>query len=67
MIQSFAHKGLKELFATGASRRVRPDLWKRCAQILDALNAAADLSELALPDCDCIRTADTSQHVGGWT
>jgi len=49
MIQAFAHKGLKELFATGKSRRVRPDLWKRCAQILDALNAAADLSELALP------------------
>ncbi|MGD0190824.1 MAG: type II toxin-antitoxin system RelE/ParE family toxin [Rhizomicrobium sp.] len=49
MIVSFAHKGLKELFETGRSRRVRPDLWKRCVQILDALHATNDLQELRLP------------------
>lgn len=49
MIQSFRHKGLKALFRTGASRRVRPDLQPRVIRRLDALDAAADLSELNLP------------------
>ena len=50
MLQSFAQrKGLKELFETGKSRHVRPDLQKRCMQILDALHHAKSLSDLALP------------------
>jgi toxin HigB-1 len=49
MIISFADKGLKELFETGRSRRVRPDLQKRCIQILDALNKVETLRDLALP------------------
>ncbi len=49
MITSFAHKGLKELFETGKSRRIRPDLQKRCVQILDALNTVENLKELTLP------------------
>jgi len=49
VIRSFRHKGLKELFATGASRRVRPDLQRRVIRRLDALDAAADPAELNLP------------------
>jgi proteic killer suppression protein len=49
MIQSFAAKGLKELFETGGSRRVRPDLQKRCLQILDAIHRAETLNDLKLP------------------
>jgi proteic killer suppression protein len=49
MIQSFVHKGLREVFETGKSRRVRPDLWKRAAQILDALHMAKTLNDLKLP------------------
>jgi toxin HigB-1 len=49
MIVSFAHKGLRELFETGKSRRVRPDLQKRCIQILDAIEHMASLKELSLP------------------
>ena len=49
MIISFAHKGLKELFGTGKSRRVRPDLQKRCLQILDAINHCETLKDLTLP------------------
>jgi len=49
MIQSFASKGLKELFETGRSRRVRQDLAKRCIQILDALYHAKTLDDLKLP------------------
>lgn len=49
MIRSFAAKGLKELFETGRTRRVRPDLTKRAIQILDALHRAEKLDDLKLP------------------
>ena len=49
MIQSLIHKGLRELFETGRSRRVRQDLTKRCVQILDALHHATSLDDLKLP------------------
>jgi proteic killer suppression protein len=49
MIVSFAHKGLKELFETGRSRRIRPDLQRRCVQILDAIDHIENLRDIALP------------------
>ena len=59
MLQSFDHKGLKELFETGRTRRVRPDLQKRCLQILDALHHAEKLSDLTLPG---LRLHPDSRH-----
>lgn len=49
MIKSFRHKGLRELFDTGKSRRVRPDLTKRIVRRLDALHNARAPSDLDLP------------------
>lgn len=49
MILSFTHKGLKDLFETGKSSKVRPDLQKRCLQILDVLHHAETLDDLKLP------------------
>ena len=49
MLHSFAHKGLKELFETGKSPKVRQDLQKRCIQILDTLYHAQTLDDLKLP------------------
>ena len=49
MIKSFRHKGLRELFETGKSRKVRPDLSARALRRLDALDAAALTSELNIP------------------
>ncbi len=49
MIGFLAHKGLKELFETGKSPKVRPDLQKRCLQILDALYHTETLDDLKLP------------------
>ena len=49
MIKSFRHKGLRELFETGKSRKVRPDLIGRSLRRLDALDAAALPSELNIP------------------
>ncbi|HEV2652540.1 MAG TPA: type II toxin-antitoxin system RelE/ParE family toxin [Rhizomicrobium sp.] len=45
MIQSFAHKGLKELFERGRSAKIRQDLTRRVIQILDA----GTLDDLKLP------------------
>jgi proteic killer suppression protein len=52
MILSFRHKGLKELFETGASRRIAAPLHRRIVVRLDALDAAADLKEMNQPGFD---------------
>lgn len=49
MIRSFRHKGLAELFETGASRTIRPDLVARTLRRLDALHHAKALEDLRLP------------------
>jgi toxin HigB-1 len=52
MIRSFRHKGLKELFELGSSRKVRPDLQVRALRRLDVLHSAEDLAELNVPGFD---------------
>ncbi len=49
MIRSFRHKGLQELFESGASRGVRKDLQARALRRLDALHHAGALAELNIP------------------
>ncbi|HXT50838.1 MAG TPA: type II toxin-antitoxin system RelE/ParE family toxin [Thermoanaerobaculia bacterium] len=49
MIRSFRHKGLRELFETGQSSRVRADLQARALRCLDALDVAKKLDELRQP------------------
>lgn len=70
MIRSFRHKGLADLYRTGASSKVRPDLQARILRRLDALNAAQQLAELHLPGFDFHRlkgrgAARYSVHVNG--
>ena len=52
MIKSWRHKGLKELFATGDSRRIRPDLKARALRRLDRLNAAENTAQVNIPGFD---------------
>ena len=52
MIRSFRHKGLHELFMTGRSRRIRPDLQERCLVRLEALNAAERPEDMSVPGFD---------------
>ena len=52
MVGSFRHKGLRELFETGRSRRIRPDLQDRILRRLDALDAATRPSEMNIPGFD---------------
>lgn len=49
MIRSFRHKGLRELFETGTSRKVRQDLQGRALRRLDALESADSLETLNVP------------------
>jgi toxin HigB-1 len=49
VIQSFRHKGLRDLFQTGASTGVRPDHQKRALRILHALHQAQRLQDLSIP------------------
>jgi toxin HigB-1 len=49
MIKSFSHTGLKMLFQTGTSAKVRYDLQARALRRLDALNQASSLMDLQLP------------------
>jgi toxin HigB-1 len=48
VIKGFRHKGLKDLFETGRSAAV-PQLWKRCANLLEVLDEAENLNDLSGP------------------
>ena len=49
MIKSYRHQGLKELFETGNSRRVPANFVKRIARMLEVLDEAENLHDLAIP------------------
>lgn len=49
MIRSFRHKGLRDLYVTGQSAKVAPDLIARCKRRLSALQAATAVEDLNLP------------------
>lgn len=69
MIKTFRHKGLRELLATGRSRKIRPDLHARCLRRLDALNQATRPDDMSIPGFDFHRLRGApvrfSVHVNG--
>jgi toxin HigB-1 len=69
VIKSFRHVGLKLLFQTGASAKVRPDMQVRVLRRLDALDQAGLLADLNLPGMQFHRLqgkpARYSLHVNG--
>ena len=52
MIESFKHKGLRELFETGSSAKVQDALAARALRRLDAISAATTPESLNLPGFD---------------
>lgn len=52
MIKSFRHKGLKDFFETGSKRGISAALANRIALRLDALDAAAAVTDVNLPGFD---------------
>ena len=49
MIQSFAHKGLERFFLTGDTRGIQAKHASRLAGLLDRLDAAATIQDMAFP------------------
>ena len=49
MIKSFADKHTQELFSTGRSKRVQPDLLKRAVRRLEYVDLATCLRDLQVP------------------
>ena len=49
MIKTFADRHTEELYVTGQSRRLPPDILKRALRKLGQLNAATVLGDLAVP------------------
>ena len=49
MIRTFRHKGLRELYETGSSRKISPDLTLRVRRRLTALDSAVALPDLNIP------------------
>jgi proteic killer suppression protein len=49
VIKSFRHKGLEQLFVDGTKKGIRPEHAKRLEDILDRLNAAAEIGDMDFP------------------
>jgi toxin HigB-1 len=49
MIQTFADKETQQLFSTGKSKRLPPDLVKRALRRLEYIHLANDLNDLRVP------------------
>jgi proteic killer suppression protein len=49
VIRSFADRPTHELYTTGRSRRLPPEIWKRAVLKLEQLNAATGLGDLEVP------------------
>jgi proteic killer suppression protein len=49
MIKSYRHKGLRELFERGATRRIDETFRDRCQEILVAINTARHTNQLNVP------------------
>ena len=70
MIKNIRHRGLKELFNTGSSRRIGQRYKERAIRKLDALNQAVTPQELNIPGFDFHKLENTnperySIHVNG--
>jgi proteic killer suppression protein len=69
VIESFKHRGLKELFETGKTAGVRADLHRRAIIGLDALDATTSLEALRQPGFDFHALRGTTRrysiHVNG--
>lgn len=52
MIVSFRHKGLEALFAAGSKRGIPPQYAQKLTDILDQLDAAQEVNDMAYPGAD---------------
>jgi proteic killer suppression protein len=48
MIGTFRHKGLEEIFLTGKTRRISPDVVRKCIRILQLMEAVNQPEEMEI-------------------
>lgn len=61
VIQTFADKDTHQLFVTGKSRRLPPDLVKRARRRLEYVDLATDLSDLKAPPSNRLHDLKTDR------
>jgi proteic killer suppression protein len=60
VIKNWRHKGIKEVHETGKSKLVPPNLLPRVIRILDLLDEAENLNDLAIPSYQTHRLKGTN-------
>lgn len=66
MIESFASTETEQLFSTGKSRRLPPDILRRAVMRLTQLDAATALEDLRLPPSNRLE-ALSGDRAGQWS
>jgi proteic killer suppression protein len=66
MIRSFAGTETPQLFATGKSRRLPPDIWRRAMMRLYQLDAALSVTHLRTPPSNRLE-ALSGDRAGQWS
>jgi proteic killer suppression protein len=66
MIRSFASTETRQLFATGKSRRLPPDIWRRAMMRLYQLDAAASVGHLRAPSSNRLEALG-GDRIGQWS
>jgi proteic killer suppression protein len=64
MIDSFKHKGLRNLFEQDDARKVKADQVDRLRLILSTLDQAGDAQDMNQPRFGCIRSRATTKASG---
>jgi len=62
MIKSFAHKGLEKLFYNNTKKGIHPDHAQRLLDILDRLDAAADVEDMRYPGSNLHKLSGKLQY-----
>ena len=66
MIESFANVEAQNLFATGKSRRLPPDILRRAVMRLTQLEAATDVDDLRQPPSNRLERL-SGERLGQWS
>jgi len=61
MIKSFADKHTQELYETGKSKRIPPDVRKRAVRKLDYIDLATRLEDLKVPPGNLLHELETDR------
>jgi toxin HigB-1 len=61
MIKTFADRHTKEVYETGKSKRLPPEIWKRALRKLEYLDLATGLDDLKVPPSNRLHELERSR------